>query len=325
MNNPRQTCIIFGGEGYIGSMWCKRLLASEQFNQIVLVDIKKYESVKSSQVIHITADVSQELPISLQEFRPAWIFNFAAVHREPGHDFKEYFDTNIPGAENVCQYARLVNCKNILFTASIAVYYPTDQPTSENSPKYPPTGYGISKLLAENVHEIWQAEEPTRRLIICRPGVIYGPGDPGNILRMIKAVKRGVFFFPGNPNIFKSYGYIEGLLDSFEFTMARGEPMIHYNYVETPTEPLNKLVEHVQTITHKKSRTISLPLFILVPIARFIQWLTRGKSPIHPKRVEKAATPTHIIPQVLIDLGFTFRYDFKKSLLDWRKKAPEDF
>ncbi len=22
-------------------------------------------------------------------------------------------------------------------------------------------------------------------MIICRPGVIYGPGDPGNILRMI--------------------------------------------------------------------------------------------------------------------------------------------
>jgi hypothetical protein len=53
------------------------------------------------------------------------------------------------------------------------------------------------------IHEAWLAGDPTRRLVICRSGVIFGPGDPGNILRMIKAIKRGYFAYPGSPGVFE--------------------------------------------------------------------------------------------------------------------------
>ena len=33
------------------------------------------------------------------------IANFAAVHREPGHEDYEYFECNLLGAENVCDWA----------------------------------------------------------------------------------------------------------------------------------------------------------------------------------------------------------------------------
>ncbi len=42
-------------------------------------------------------------------------------------------------------------------------------------------------------------------------------------------------------------------------------------------------------------------------------------------RVKKAATPTHIIPQALIDNGFQFKYAFEKSLHHWQSISPEDF
>jgi hypothetical protein len=41
--------------------------------------------------------------------------------------------------------------------------------------------------------------------------------------------------------------------------------------------------------------------------------------------MRKAATSTHIVPQLLMDLGFQFHYDFRTSLQDWAAKAPEDF
>jgi len=44
----------------------------------------------------------------------------------------------------------------------------------------------------------------------------------------------------------KSYAYIEGLLDSFEFVMAREENQLTYNYVERETESLGDLVRLVQ-------------------------------------------------------------------------------
>ncbi|KAF0095838.1 MAG: Uncharacterized protein E1N59_614 [Puniceicoccaceae bacterium 5H] len=322
--------VIFGGTGYIGMWTWKRLRA--RFDRIILADVHEPSEPLPDGVLFTACDVRQpvipqlETTLGGEAFDSIeWVFHYSAVHREPGHAFEEYFDTNLPGAEHVTAFAEHYRVPHIFFTASIAVYGPTRTATDESAPKYPNSGYGISKLAAELIHERWAMGAPERRLITCRPGVVYGPGDPGNILRMIQAVKKGIFAFPGNPNIYKSYAYIEGLLDSIEFTMDREEKIIRYNYVEHPTEPLCNLVKHIEAFLGKRSRTIPLPLWALVPAAHVVQWLTGAKSSIHPKRVRKAAMPTHIVPQWLIDHGFTFKYDFATSLKDWKAKRPEDF
>lgn len=322
------SALIFGGAGYVGMWTWKRLL--DRFDRIILVDQRPVQESLPEKIEFVQCDVRDrdQLKSQVAPLLPGdteWIFHYSAVHREPGHTYEEYFDTNIPGAEHVTEFAAEHGIPNIFFTSSIAVYGPSHNAIDELAPKYPNSGYGVSKLAAELIHERWAAASPERRLIISRPGVIYGPGDPGNILRMIRAVKKGFFFFPGSPNIHKSYAYIEGLLDSIEFTMARSDKVIHYNYVETPTEPLSELVVHIEEFFDKKSKTIRLPLGLLIPVAHLIQFVTEGKSTIHPKRVRKAAMPTYIIPQTLIDLGFDFKYDFRTSLTDWKLKSPEDF
>ncbi len=348
------SCVIVGGGGYVGWRWGLRLAEKKAFDRIILADLKPPiedrdgraapSSLPGRDAALRRPDIAARCPYSLPEsiefipcdvrkpiepqlpnLRPEWIFNFAAVHREPGHERREYFDTNLPGARNVCAYADVVGCKNILFTSSIAVYGPTNGATTEASPFYPTTAYGISKLCAELVHEGWRAADTDRRLIICRPGVVYGPGDPGNILRMIQAVKKGYFVFPGGQSLRKSYAYIEGLLDSFEFTMSRPESRLTYNYVERETEELGTLVKIVQEHLDKKIPTFTAPLPLLAAAARMVQIVTGGRSAIHPARVRKAAMSTHIVPQRLLDLGFKFRYDFRSSLQDWAGKAPEDF
>ncbi|NRA28603.1 MAG: NAD-dependent epimerase/dehydratase family protein [Opitutales bacterium] len=325
-----KTAIFFGGSGYIGERTWKRLLG--WFDRIVLSDTRNPAAKLPEGMEFVRCDVREpvieQLAGAMDAAVPSagsWIFHFSAVHREPGHAFQEYFDTNIPGAEHVTAFAEDVGIQNIFFTSSIAVYGETQGATDETAPLYPSSGYGISKLAAELIHERWAVADPSRRLVTCRPGVVYGPGDPGNILRMIRAVKQGIFFFPGNSQIFKSYAYIEGLLDSMEFTMARTERIIRYNYVEHPTEPLSELVEHAERVLGKRSRTIPLPLWLLIPAAYLVQVLTRGNSAIHPKRVRKAAMSTHIVPQWLIDHGFEFKFDFEKSLKDWQLKGPRDF
>lgn len=319
------SCVILGGGGYIGFNWARRLAANHAFERVILADIRPPRQILPARVEFISCDVRQPLHRQLPELFPDWIFNFAAVHREPGHGAAEYFDTNIPGARHACQYAEETSCERLLFTSSIAVYGPTKGPTAEASPKYPATPYGISKLCAELIHEGWRKAGDGRRLRICRPGVIYGPGDPGNILRLIRAVKRGYFVFPGGRKVRKSYGYIEGLLDSFEWAMAQSEKEVVFNYVERDTEPLGQLVELIQTHLHKRIPTISAPIGPLVLAARLVQLVTAGRSPVHPLRVRKAALATHIVPAVLAEAGFVFRYDFAASLKHWATQAPQDF
>jgi len=318
-----KTCLILGGGGYVGSNWANRLAACKRFDRIILADIRPPSKNMPDGCEFIQYDIRQ--PLNLPGLRPEWLFNFAAVHREPGHAREEYFDTNLAGARNTCAFAGQSGCKNILFTSSIAVYGSLEKPVSEGSSTYPTTPYGISKLCAELIHQGWQQAQTGRRLYICRPGVIYGPGDPGNILRMIRAVRRGYFVFPGSRHLQKSYGYIEGLLDSFEFVMTRDEPQLIYNYVERETETLETLVRLVQARFGSKVPVLTAPRLLLEGAAGMAQILTRGRSPLHPVRVRKTASSTHIIPELLLKMGFPFRYDFASSLQDWAAKSPGDF
>jgi nucleoside-diphosphate-sugar epimerase len=297
----------------------------QQFDSVVLADVRQPSLPLPSGTVFRICDVRQPLAAQLGAIKPQWLFNFAAIHREPGHKWREYYETNLPGARNVCEYAEAAGCKHILFTSSIAVYGPTSGPTPEAAPTYPVAAYGASKLAAELIHEGWRREDQERRLMICRPGVVYGAGDPGNILRMIHAVKKGYFVFPGSKGLRKSYAYIEGLLDSFDFMMARRETQLTWNYVERETESLGNLVKIVQEHFGRKIPTLTAPLPLLRVAAVLMQSLTAGRSPVHPTRVRKAGMSTHIVPQTLQELGFKFRFDFRSSLQDWVAKAPEDF
>ncbi len=318
-------CIIFGGAGFVGTHLAKRFLETGRFSHVHVADIRPASLQGTPGITTSITDVRKQIPLGLVPESPEWIFNLAAIHREPGHEPYEYYETNLPGAKHVCEYAKAVSCDNIYFTSSISVYGPTYHPTDEASPIKPITPYGGSKYPAEVIHQFWRQAKRGRRLIISRPGVLYGPGDPGNIMRMIKAIKKGYFAFPGSPSIYKSYGYIYGFLDSIEFMMDRDDSEVIYNYVETPTEPLGSLVEKIKSFLDCRAVVMPIPLWMLLPAAKFVQKVWGFKNPIHPVRVKKAATPTHIIPQVLTNMGFHSPYDFLTSLEHWSRVAPEDF
>jgi nucleoside-diphosphate-sugar epimerase len=127
----KRTAIVFGGTGFIGTFFSKFLLNLNFVDKVYLLDIEspqdKYSFYRSRQILEdsrlLFVEVDVRKPIDF--FPPEevfWIANFAAIHREPGHDDCEYFYTNMLGAQNVCEYAEKLNCKNILFTSSISPY-----------------------------------------------------------------------------------------------------------------------------------------------------------------------------------------------------------
>lgn len=330
-----KTSILFGGAGYIGSNLVKQLLEIDYFDKIIICDLNpllgfdKY--FEAGKIEYIKVDVRDSIdfkPPQNIEVNNSWIFNFAAVHREPGHQFHEYFDTNVPGAENINEFARRTGIKKIFFTSSIAPYGKSLNERTENSPLYPETAYGISKALAEKIHQEWLAEDKKRRLIIVRPSVIFGPRDPGNVHRMIIALKKGTFVLPNGGNIVKSYGYVFGLIESILFTMKKNDRLIIYNYAENQQIPLKEMASIIKEEFGYKKPTLKLPVKILAFIAFCVEKgfkITGKKSDIHPVRVRKAGFPTNIKSQYLINNGFEFRYDFRTALKHWKAVSPSDF
>ena len=146
---------------------------------------------------------------------------------------------------------------------------------------------------------------------------------------MIRGIQAGTFFYPGNPNIIKGYGYIYGLVDSVEFTcFEKKDHFILYNYSENPVLPMKELGVIIKKVLGIKRFVPTIPTFMLVIVASMLQIIGKplGKfSSIHPVRVKKAGFPTNIKPKYLIDNGFKFKYGFEESLKNWLEISPEDF
>lgn len=128
------------------------------------------------------------------------------IHREPGYESHEYYETNLQGADNVCAFAGQVGCQEMIFTSRIAPYGPTESIKTEESISTPISGYGGSKFAAEKIHMGWQRGGVGRKLAIVRPGDIFGPGECGNVTRLMKATLNCHFLYLGNRETRKAGG-----------------------------------------------------------------------------------------------------------------------
>jgi nucleoside-diphosphate-sugar epimerase len=216
----KTSAVIFGGTGFIGAFFSQYLLKNKYVDQIYLVDIesaneknfefRKNQIMSDQRISFIRADVRKSLDFKVSG-KVKIIANFAAIHREPGHQKFEYFETNINGADFVCKFSERVKCENIIFSSSIAPYGSSEDIKDERSIPIPDSPYGCSKLVAEKIHQIWQAKDKNRYLTIVRPGVVFGPGEGGNVSRLIKAVIHKYFCYIGNKNTIKAGIYVKEL------------------------------------------------------------------------------------------------------------------
>jgi nucleoside-diphosphate-sugar epimerase len=333
--------VIFGGTGFIGTHLSQSLLEGDSSCEVVLADLnpprvalyaKQLKNALSmGRAKFIECDVRQ--PIIEAMIGPAnIIFNLAAVHREPGHESFEYFQTNIYGAENVCAYATAVGAEMVVFTSSISVYGPTEETKTEESLTIPETPYGSSKLVAENIHRTWQASAYGRRLLILRPGVVFGPGEGGNVTRLIRSVLRGYFVYMGNHATRKAGGYVKELCEvirfGIEYQVQSGEALTLLNFSTYPTIPMEEFIDSIREVAGVKRKPLSFPRFVLLALSYPIDAIARTlrvKQPISATRIRKLYRSTNIEASRLQALGYKYTYSIKRAFEDWKRDVPTDF
>jgi nucleoside-diphosphate-sugar epimerase len=335
------TVVLFGGTGFIGSHLAMHWLQEKLAAKVVLVDlhppriepwtIALQQALETGRAEFVRWDVREPIPESLLP-KADLIFNLAAVHREPGHEAHEYFETNLKGAENVCAWAAAIGCNRIVFTSSIAPYGPSEEMKDEASLPVPDSPYGSSKLAAEKMHMAWQAGCDCRKLLMLRPGVVFGPGEGGNVTRLIRSVVKGYFVYMGNRQTRKAGGYVKELCRVIQFGLdhqdASGEHVTLLNVSLDPPPALEEYVAAIQKAAGIRRSPLQLPRALLLGVSWPIHTaasLFGIHQPISPVRVRKLFRSTSIDPKGLRELGYKYHYTLETALLDWKYDLPEDF
>ena len=338
----RQAAIIFGGTGCIGMHTAQHFLARGIFERIYLADLHPprphpwaqslQEGLQSGRVVYVPLDVRQPIQSPQLPSQCGAVFNFAAIHREPGHARQEYFDTNLPGAEHVCAYATASGARQMLFTSSISPYGSSSAPKDEDTPPAPDTAYGESKLAAEKIHTAWQQAEPSRRLVILRPGVVFGPGEQANMTRLVRSLAKGYFVYTGNQSTRKAGIYVKELSCVMQYALEsqqkNASPRLLWNVSYDPPPTMEDYVTAICAVLGSTRKPLSIPRGLLMSVAHAVGAISdvlRIQQPVHPVRMRKLFRPTHIEPRRLREAGYLYQYTLQQAFADWRADAPEDF
>jgi GlcNAc-P-P-Und epimerase len=334
--------VLFGGAGFIGLHLARHLIAGELAERVWLADIRApdlaafpqavRDVVGSQRVRVVQADVRRPLEQPELPAHADLVVNLAAVHREPGHEPREYYETNLPGAEQVTAWAERVGCPRVAFTSSIAIYGPGGGAKHEGSLPVPETPYGGSKLAAEHIHRAWQRAGAGRRLLIVRPGVVYGPGEGGNVTRLLRAVLGRYFVYTGNRGVRKAGGYVKELCHAVSWSLQRLEeqpPGVSlFNFSMDPPPSVEEYVDAIGRVAGVRRWVPTLPYGLLLAAAYGVEALARPiglRQPVSPVRVRKLVRSTEIEPRALRAAGYPWAFTLEQALADWKAEWPQDW
>jgi nucleoside-diphosphate-sugar epimerase len=300
--------VVTGANGFIGTHLC-RILEERGIKDIHKIDIKAA----------VPVDIRKPFDIEGNFGENSVIFNLAAIHRTPGHSNREYFETNMPGAKNVCDFAKKRGIKTMVFASSISPYGTSESLKTEETLPMPNTPYGISKLVAEHIHKEWAAESSENFLTILRPGIVFGKGEDGNMTRLYKALKKHRFAYAGRKDTIKASIYVKDFVRLLlEMAENPKERVQTYNCTYFPAPTIRKIAESMNKITGL-NRFIpyipKTPLMAAASIAGMFGGLGLG---ICPERVRKLMVSTNISGEKL-NMDYPLKYSLEEAFADWFK------
>ncbi|MFH0910634.1 MAG: SDR family oxidoreductase [Planctomycetota bacterium] len=183
-----------------------------------------------------------------------------------------YRVVNVEATRRLAQEAARSGVKRFLFLSTAKVHGEgnVSRPFMESDPPAPEDPYARSK---------WEAEQVLRRIekeqglpvVIVRPPLVYGPRVKGNLLSVLRWVKRGVPLPLGSIQNRRSLVGLTNLLDFLALCLdhpkAPGETFLISDREDLSTA---ELFEKIGKGLHVKSRLIPFPVKVLHALATLV-------------------------------------------------------
>lgn len=215
MNNQR--ILVTGSNGFIGSALsdelCKR---NYKVRNAVRDDCANSHLSGELVYIHDINSVTDWGSVLNDVDIVVHLIGRAHIMDETSNDPLEEFRTvNVGATESIARAAADNGVKRFLYLSSIGVLGSRsgESPLTEQSHFAPHSPYAVSKYEAEQaLHRV--TSETGLETVILRPPLVYGPGNPGNFLRLLRFVAKGIPLPFSSINNIRSMIYIDNLVDA---------------------------------------------------------------------------------------------------------------
>jgi 2-alkyl-3-oxoalkanoate reductase len=233
--------LVTGGGGFLG-----RALVEGLFELGYIVSAlgrKKYPDLPSG-VESIQCDLKDK-QATLKACRGMdAVFHAAAIPGVWGAS-KDFFDSNVEGTRNILEGCFQSGVKKLIFTSSPSVVcHNKDMENADETTSYPAKylcDYPLTKAIAER--EVLAANNKNGLLTVSlRPHLIWGPGDPHLVPRIIDRAKKGSLVRVGKGTNKVDMTYIDNAVEAHILAFKRleeGSAVAGQAYFISDDEPVD--------------------------------------------------------------------------------------
>ncbi len=207
MAKARETLLITGATGFLGSE-VLRLACERDWHVRALVRNSRQRVPGAEAVVGTLGDKAALLLAMEGVAAVIHTAGLAHVFGKKANNIAAFTEVNEAGTANVVEAAVQCRVERIVLASSVSVYGASaDGNTCDESTLCrPQTVYAISKYRAE-LRAAEAVAGTDTSLCTLRFATIYGEGDRGNVAKLVRALKKGRFIWPGTGRNRKSLIY----------------------------------------------------------------------------------------------------------------------
>ena len=233
--------LVTGASGFLGGHLVERLSSSEVPGRAMTRLISRARPLAGVQWIQCDLGNEKELRRALDGVET--VFHCAALAGPPG-SLQDYEDANVKGTVRLARLAAETGVKTLVYVSSLAVYGlpsrrgPYVDETAPYDERVIDRGvYSQSKLAAEKALLEYAAAHSSPRVIVLRPGTIYGPGAklPIGNFQLPSSNRRPII--AGSRRVPMALVYIDNVIDAM---LAAANSEVHtgsiYNVVDSDVD-----------------------------------------------------------------------------------------
>lgn len=202
-----------GGGGFLGSAIVKRLRA--RGDDVVVVARGDYPELAAQGARLVRADIT-DLPTLTSAMEGCDVVFHTAAKAGVWGSFESYFKPNVVGTEMLIAACLATRTPKLVFTGSPSVVF--DGTNQENGTSALPyanpasSHYSATKAAAERL--VLKANSRPLATLSLRPHLIYGPGDPHLIPRVIDRASKGRLALVGDGSNRVSLTFIDNAAEA---------------------------------------------------------------------------------------------------------------
>jgi len=262
--------LITGGNSFIGRHLVNALIKEDVDVSIVVRNQKNIPASWESAVKMYEGDITKKGFLKGTSDDVDVIFHLAAyVHKETisGEEKKQAHEVNVEGIKNLLESVG-PSVKHVILCSSVSVYGNTEGVViDETTQTKPITPYGRTKLESEEILKKWGKEKGIKTTSLRLP-LVYGPGNKGNIHKLIEAIDQNHFVMIGKGADKRSMVYVGNVVDAalsvVDCDSADGQVYLVTDGIDYS---IRELCETIARELNKKLPSFYIPLIIAKGLA----------------------------------------------------------